>query len=1488
MSLALPLCAEAATAFNDGFEGAALDPFWTAQQQNGTIAPSSLQPHTGTQSVRMTRTTGGQLGLSLNHVFAEAEFGTASVWFYDSVFYCYASFVLENTTAAKSASIGVQDWDYGNYYWNSHISSGSVGARAPGWHLFSITTGPTNQIVTLDGAVLFSGTNENIGFNKVSLNASGPGGSGSYFCDDFSLTQSPVIVGQPQSRGVAIGSEVTFAVTAVGLGSLSYQWQFNNADLSEATGASLTLTNVQLSYVGDYRVIVTNETGSVTSSVAALTISSPIITEQPQNQNVPLGSNATFVVTATGPGVLAYQWQFNSANLAGATNDVLLITNAQPSSIGDYRVIISNDYGSATSSVATLTLLLPPTVTTLAASNVSAWKATLRGTVNPHGTNATAWFEWGATTSYGNVTPVQPLAGGSSAVTVSAAISNLTHLASYHYRLVASNVVFRTDGTDAAFTTLAARPVVSSFSPVVGTPGTIVTITGSNLTGVTYVGFEGIIAEFTVVSDNQITAVVPAGTAYGQIVVAGPGGVGASAGGFVVRPTDSIIAGPFFPPPLDCSFSESSSPDEGAIGRTGGKTWYLYNVALANSAVVYWGATNQGVRLSFVRSPFPQPYLPAEILSYASNLSDLPGGVLVWTGQTRLPPNMTTVYTRFTLRVKDVYDAPLSLMNAAGLGLPDNIGAVLVVTPDLVFQANMLFEASFSLSGPYYPALEFYDAQSTPAGGGTAYTSFAGGFFYENTRPVFTSGPFADVSVPGNTSVGPIYFTFTDAETGASSVSILPCVSTNQALLPNGNIPITRTAANAAFLRAYPLAGQSGKTVVTVSLTDGGATSSQPFLLTVNNPPRLDRNDPLYTTQGAARIVGNTLLAASDAENPAAQLTYTVAPGGMGGPPHHGWLRLNGTNLLAGDTFTQEDINLDRLSYLHDGACATNDDFTFNVSDPDGGVTPTGEHTTYTFRINVAPANHPPVAFNGTANVGLNATFNGVFSVTDTDCPPVLLTFRVLTNGTKGTLVLTDTSTGAFSYTASIGQTGDDTVVFQVNDGTLDAVSPGVFTFTIENQAPTSFAGSGTTMEDQPFQGLLSATDPDLPPQTLNYRVVTNSLKGAVSIADPATGAFVYLPDPGAIGTDVFSFVANDGTLDSVPAAFTITIRPNLDPGDIVVADASGRRLVLIDTAGAQFVLSESNLLTDLHGIAIEPSGSILLVDQLSGVLRVNPASGAQTVLAAATNFSTTPLGPIGIAVERDGSILVADGVEGIKHVHPVSGAISVLSSGGSLVLPAGVTVAPNGDIFVADLSALAGQASRIVRLDPASGAQTIVSSGANLVAPVGIAMDKNGMLVVSDAATFGGGSFDSVLRIDPASGAQTVLATNNLLSLPTGIATASGGRVLIANGGSGAVVQIDGTTGEQAVLASGGSLLNPFAVAVVHRLELRSPSVLPDRRFHCLVYGEPGETYLLQSSADLKTWSTAGWVTNDAVLVEFIDPTAPGQPWRFYRARPQ
>src|SRR5437867_9430113 len=82
----------------------------------------------------------------------------------------------------------------------------------------------------------------------------------------------PSISKQPQSQYATVGLNAQFTVTAGGISPFSYQWQFNGANVISATNSSLSLTNVQFTNAGIYRVVVTNNYGSVTSTDAVLTV----------------------------------------------------------------------------------------------------------------------------------------------------------------------------------------------------------------------------------------------------------------------------------------------------------------------------------------------------------------------------------------------------------------------------------------------------------------------------------------------------------------------------------------------------------------------------------------------------------------------------------------------------------------------------------------------------------------------------------------------------------------------------------------------------------------------------------------------------------------------------------------------------------------------------------------------------------------------------------------------------------------------------------------------------------------------------------------------------------------------------------------------------------------------------------------------------------------------------------------------------------------
>jgi uncharacterized delta-60 repeat protein len=81
----------------------------------------------------------------------------------------------------------------------------------------------------------------------------------------------PVITTPPFSRYAEPGQSVTFSVIAAGT-ALNYQWRKDGLALPQATAASLTLTNVQFTDAGGYRVVVSNQFGNVTSGEARLTV----------------------------------------------------------------------------------------------------------------------------------------------------------------------------------------------------------------------------------------------------------------------------------------------------------------------------------------------------------------------------------------------------------------------------------------------------------------------------------------------------------------------------------------------------------------------------------------------------------------------------------------------------------------------------------------------------------------------------------------------------------------------------------------------------------------------------------------------------------------------------------------------------------------------------------------------------------------------------------------------------------------------------------------------------------------------------------------------------------------------------------------------------------------------------------------------------------------------------------------------------------------
>jgi hypothetical protein len=182
-----------------------------------------------------------------------------------------------------------------------------------------------------------------------------------------SIVYTPAIVTQPQNATVINGNTTTFSISATGTEPLSYQWTKDGIDISGATGTSYTTTALGPSDNNSiYAVKVTNDYGSVTSSNATVSIVyTPAIVTQPQNATVINGSTTTFSTSVIGTEPLSYQWTKDGDDILGATEVSYTTPQLGPSDNNSiYAVKVTNDYGSVTSSNATVSIVYTPTIVT--------------------------------------------------------------------------------------------------------------------------------------------------------------------------------------------------------------------------------------------------------------------------------------------------------------------------------------------------------------------------------------------------------------------------------------------------------------------------------------------------------------------------------------------------------------------------------------------------------------------------------------------------------------------------------------------------------------------------------------------------------------------------------------------------------------------------------------------------------------------------------------------------------------------------------------------------------------------------------------------------------------------------------------------------------------------------------------------------------------------------------------------------------------------
>ncbi|UUA74144.1 retention module-containing protein [Cellvibrio sp. QJXJ] len=555
--------------------------------------------------------------------------------------------------------------------------------------------------------------------------------------------------------------------------------------------------------------------------------------------------------------------------------------------------------------------------------------------------------------------------------------------------------------------------------------------------------------------------------------------------------------------------------------------------------------------------------------------------------------------------------------------------------------------------------------------------------------------------------------------------------------------------------------GISGQAEIAQVVTDGEY---------VNRAPQIA--DQLFSTDEDTLLTGQII--ATDVEGDL--LTYTLAT-----PPANGTLQLD--PVTGQFTFTP--------NANYNGA----DSFVVTVTDS------SGNSSTATISLNIAPVNDAPVSADQTLTVDEDTQLSG--QIVASDIEGDALSYTVTTNPVNGTLTL-NPATGSFIYTPNANYNGSDSFVVTISDGnggaTTSTVTIGV---TPVNDAPTASNLNLTTNEDVAVPGQIVASDLD--GDTLAYAISGLPANGSVTL-NPATGSFIYTPNANYNGSDSFVVTISDGNGGTTTSTVTIGVTPQNDaptasnlnlttnedvavPGQIVANDLDGDTLAyavtgvptngvvtlnpatgsFIYTPNANYNGSDSFVVTISDGNGGTTTSTVTI-----GVTPVNDAPTASN-LNLTTNEDVAVPGQI-VASDLDGDTL-AYAVSGL----PTNGSVTLNPATGSFIYTPNANY--NGsDSFVVTISDGNGGTTTstvTIGVTPQNDAPT--ASNLNLTTNEDVAVP--GQIVASDldgdtlAYAVTGVPTNGVVTLNPATGSFVYTPNANYNGSDSFVVTISDGN---------------------------------------------------------------------------------------------------------------
>jgi VCBS repeat-containing protein len=324
------------------------------------------------------------------------------------------------------------------------------------------------------------------------------------------------------------------------------------------------------------------------------------------------------------------------------------------------------------------------------------------------------------------------------------------------------------------------------------------------------------------------------------------------------------------------------------------------------------------------------------------------------------------------------------------------------------------------------------------------------------------------------------------------------------------NGTLSGTAPNLVF---SPAADFNGTNTFAFVASDGQATSA-PVVVTlivtpVNDQPiaeaqavNLDEDTPTPITLRGTDVDGDTL-------------TFFIVT-----PTTNGTLSGTAPNFIYAPA-----TNFSGVDY-----------FTFGVND---GTT---NSLTAAITLTIHPVNDAPVADGQSVTTDEDTPL--ILTLTGSDGENDSLTFEIVEPPAHGTLSLQPSTLNQFIYTPATNYNGPDSFTFVANDGQTNSVAATVaITVKPVNDAPVAQYLNVNTLEDQPANGNLVATDAD--GDALTFALGTPAMKGTVMVAHD--GRFTYQPNPNVNGNDHFTFTVTDGSATAT-GMVNVVIAPVNDP----------------------------------------------------------------------------------------------------------------------------------------------------------------------------------------------------------------------------------------------------------------------------------------------------------------------------------------------------